>query len=95
MLQKQLEEKQLEIDNLRQEIRDKDEQLKEQSKTIVTFADKFATLADQAQKLNLADKNEVKQLDKREDSEIKVKTVSETVKETPKKQNWFKRIWHR
>ena len=93
LLQKQLEEKQREIDTLRQEVKDKDKQLTKQSETIVEFANKFATLADQAQKLNLADKKDVKNLDDPSTSHKTTETVSETVKETPKKQSWFKRIW--
>ncbi|WP_290085657.1 helix-turn-helix domain-containing protein [Lactobacillus taiwanensis] len=93
LLQKQLEEKQREIDTLRQEVKDKDKQLTEQSKTIVEFANKFATLADQAQKLNLADKKDVKNLDDPDNGHKTTETVSETAKETPKKQSWFKRIW--
>lgn len=93
LLQKQLEEKQREIDTLRQEVKDKDKQLTKQSETIVEFANKFATLADQAQKLNLADKKDVKNLGGPNTSHKTTETVSETVKETPKKQSWFKRIW--
>ena len=93
LLQKQLEEKQREIDTLRQQVKDKDKQLTRQSETIVEFANKFATLADQAQKLNLADKKDVKNLDDPSTSHKTTETVSETVKETPKKQSWFKRIW--
>ena len=89
LLQKQLEEKQLEIDKLKQEIKNKDEQLKKQSETIVSFADKFATLADQAQKLNFADKD-VKKLEGKEET---VETVSETEAKTVKKQGFWSKLF--
>lgn len=90
LLQNSLEEKQKEIDYLRKQLEEKDEQIKAKDSTIADFGDKFATLADQAQKLNLADKKQPKLEDGGDQD-----SVSETVEtgEQRKRRGLFHRLF--
>ena len=77
-LKKEVERQRVEIDRLQKKLDEKDSQIN-------SYAGQFAKLADQAQKLNLADKPRI---------EAKKEVVSEekrkTKQETPKKKWWSK-----
>lgn len=102
LLQSNLKEKQQEIDYLRQQLKEKDKQIKTKDQTIADFGSRFAKLADQAQQLNLTDKdpNKVQLLhgSVSETDAKQAKTVKETADETedqkPKRQTRFKPAKH-
>lgn len=107
LLQDNLNEKQKEIDYLRQQLGDKDKQLKDKDKTIADkdavikdsndklyeLGNKVAKLADQAQQLNLADKKQPK-LEENTDHKEAVASVDETVEQDQsKKKKGFLARW--
>lgn len=91
LLQYSLDKKDKEIDSLRKQLEEKEEQLKDKNKIIADFGSRFATLADQAQKLNLADKKH-KQLGKKESvSSVVVKGKQKT----DENKGFFARLFRR
>lgn len=84
-LQEQLKQKQEENDGLRSRIDDLEEQLKKQNAEVIGLAHDFSKLADQAQQLNLADK-QTKQL---EDKKEKVSVSSVDRKQETKENKSF------
>ncbi|MCO0808296.1 hypothetical protein NGA74_11015 [Lactobacillus helveticus] len=88
LLQDNLKEKQQEIDYLKEQLEEKDAQIKVKDETISEFGLKFAKLADQAQQLNLADKPNL--IGSKKETVSDKKTVKETTEEPPKRKKW----WH-
>lgn len=82
-LQKELQRKQLEINELKQEGKQKDA-------TIADLADKLAKLADQAQQLNLTDKddNRLKRLTSRKNQNGLAEKVDDL-----KPQHWWQKLF--
>lgn len=91
LLQYSLDKKDEEIDSLRKQLGEKEEQLRDKNKIIADFGSRFATLADQAQKLNLADKQH-KQLGKKEGVSS---TVVKRKQETDENKGFFAKLFHR
>lgn len=97
LLQNDLDEKQKEMDYLRQQLKekdkviaDKDEVIKDSNNKLYELGNKVAKLADQAQQLNLADKKQPK-LEENIDRKETVASVDETVeqKKTEKKKGFW------
>lgn len=90
-LQKELDKKQEETLQLKQRINDLEKQLNAKNDQIYDLADKFATLADQAQKLNLADK-QPQQLEQNK-NDAPDEEVSDISKETKQETSVKKHHW--
>lgn len=84
-LKKQVEEKQETIENLQKKIDEKD-------KTIADFGNKFAKLADQAQQLNLTDKDpdRIKSLKSSTNKNTDDQNTSKSSTKENKKHGWLK-----
>ncbi|URW72414.1 helix-turn-helix domain-containing protein (plasmid) [Lactobacillus kefiranofaciens subsp. kefirgranum] len=82
-----LKEKQQEIDYLKEQLEEKDAQIKVKDETISEFGLKFAKLADQAQQLNLVDKSQLIK------SKQETASNEKTVEKTPKNSKKEKRFW--
>lgn len=89
LLQDNLKEKQQEIDYLKEQLEEKDAQIKVKDETISEFGLKFAKLADQAQQLNLVDKPQIVHKEGDFESES---VVTRTGKQ-PVRKHWWK-FWH-
>ncbi|MCJ2173085.1 helix-turn-helix domain-containing protein (plasmid) [Lactobacillus kefiranofaciens subsp. kefirgranum] len=87
LLQDNLKEKQQEIDYLKEQLEEKDAQIKVKDETISEFGLKFAKLADQAQQLNLVDKSQLIK------SKQETASNEKTVEKTPKNSKKEKRFW--
>ncbi|NRN96510.1 hypothetical protein IMAU50091_01800 [Lactobacillus helveticus] len=86
-MQDNLKEKQQEIDYLKEQLEEKDAQIKVKDETISEFGLKFAKLADQAQQLNLVDKPQLIK------SKQETASNEKTVEKTPKNSKKEKRFW--
>lgn len=91
-LERQLKEKQEEINKKQARIEDLEKQLNQKNDQIYDLADKLATLADQAQRLNLADKKQLetsKNTDNSDNSDnVADENENEKKQETSKKGFW-------
>lgn len=87
LLKEEVSEKRKENERLQQRIADLEKQLNAKNDQIYDLADKFATLADQAQKLNLADK-QPQQIEQKKNnaSDVSKETKQETTK---KNRHWW------
>lgn len=89
LLQDNLKEKQLEIDYLKQQLKEKDAQINAKDATISEFGLKFAKLADQAQQLNLVDKPQLMHKDKENKQTVSL-AKEEAKTEKQSKKHWWK-----
>lgn len=89
-LQEQLKQKQEENNELKARVKELEDQLKDQNSEVISLAHEFSKLADQAQQLDLADK-QPKQLE--EKGEEVSPEVSEKKQETKESKGFFARIF--
>lgn len=89
-LQEQLKQKQEENNELKARVKELEDQLKDQNSEVISLAHEFSKLADQAQQLNLADK-QPKQLE--EKGEEVSPEVSEKKQGTKESKGFFARMF--
>ena len=89
-LQEQLKQKQEENNELKARVKELEDQLKDQNSEVLSLAHEFSKLADQAQQLNLVDK-QPKQLE--EKGEEVSPEVSKKKQETKESKGFFARIF--
>lgn len=92
-LQEQLEQKQKENDELQARVRELEDQLKDQNSEVIGLAHEFSKLADQAQQLNLADK-QAKQLEESNEKEVSSE-VNEKKQETKKNKSFLNFLFNK